>query len=313
MMLTAFAVLASATTFASAKMLDPHGIFCGQTLCYDVLEVEKGANDSVIKKNYRRLARNWHPDKNPDPDAKKKFNAVSKAYQVLSNEEERAKYDQYLEDPTEYIKKYGHHFFESSAPASDVTIVLIMILAIFSGIHYLVMQNDKKRYFKILVKAVVEDVPKLEGGSEVTQALHKEAKEKYFEAKSADAKAKKPPKKGGGAYKKDDAFKAAVEEVCSKLTGKDDPGLAEVTVWDTFTIRYTKMAYEEVMLQLGGAKTEEQKEKVICRGLGEDVFYGLTESELAELMERECWKKDKLAVWQQENGLSADGGDKKER
>ena len=52
--------------------------------------------------------------------------------------------------------------------------------------------------------------------------------------------AKKAPKKLGQ-YKKEAAFKVAVEEVCAKLTGEDDPNLAVPTVWDTFVIRGCKV------------------------------------------------------------------------
>ena len=82
----------------------------------------KGANDSEIKKNYRRLARSLHPDKNPDKDAKAKFNAVSKAYQVLSNEEERAKYDSYLKDPTVSARPLAVDAPPAALPRHRVTI-----------------------------------------------------------------------------------------------------------------------------------------------------------------------------------------------
>jgi len=305
LVLAAAAVALMAPAVSAKKMLDPHGIFCGQTLCYDVLQVEKGANDSEIKKNYRRLARSLHPDKNPDKDAKAKFNAVSKAYQVLSNEEERAKYDSYLQDPTEYIKKYGHHFFKTQAAPTDVTIVIVLILAIFSGIHYAVLVHQRETYFKMLVAVVVEDKPLSSGGTEETQALHKAAKDKFLAAKG-DA-SKKAPKKGSG-YKKEAAFKTAVEEVCAELTGSDDPNLATPTVWDTFVISVSKALFTELMLKVSGPTTDDQKELVISRLLGDDVFYDLKADELKELMERECWKADKMEEWKKENGLS----DKKE-
>lgn len=66
---------------------------------YKVLEIDKGASEADIKKAYRRLARKLHPDLNPnDETAKKKFQQINEANEVLSDPEKRRKYDQYGKD-----------------------------------------------------------------------------------------------------------------------------------------------------------------------------------------------------------------------
>ena len=61
---------------------------------YDLLNVSTNATDVELKKAYRKMALKFHPDKNPDdPEAAQKFQQLSQAYNVLSNEQLRANYD----------------------------------------------------------------------------------------------------------------------------------------------------------------------------------------------------------------------------
>ncbi len=72
---------------------------------YEVLGVDKGADDSTIKSAYRKLAKKYHPDVNPgDAEAEKKFKEAAEAYAVLSDPDKRRQYDQ-----------FGHAAFDGSA------------------------------------------------------------------------------------------------------------------------------------------------------------------------------------------------------
>ena len=76
---------------------------------YEVLSVSRTANDQEIKSAYRRLAIKYHPDKNPnDATAEEKFKEAAEAYSVLSDSEQRRRYD-----------RFGHAGVSSSAGAGN--------------------------------------------------------------------------------------------------------------------------------------------------------------------------------------------------
>ena len=72
---------------------------------YEVLGVPRTASQEEVKKSYRKLARKYHPDVNPgDPTAEEKFKEVNEAYEVLSDDQKKAQYDQ-----------FGHAAFDASS------------------------------------------------------------------------------------------------------------------------------------------------------------------------------------------------------
>ena len=72
---------------------------------YEILEVSKTASGDEIKKSFRKLAMQYHPDRNPgDKEAEAKFKEINEAYEVLKDEQKRAAYD-----------RYGHQAFANGA------------------------------------------------------------------------------------------------------------------------------------------------------------------------------------------------------
>ena len=101
---------------------------------YEILELDEDATQDAVKKAYRRLARKYHPDRNPgDESASDHFKVVQEAYEVLSDESARRRYDRQRRNPfgpgRDHVTSGGSHFrrtpdgtyirFDTDNPAGD--------------------------------------------------------------------------------------------------------------------------------------------------------------------------------------------------
>lgn len=88
---------------------------------YKELELERSASEEDIKKAFRRLARLYHPDANPNnPQAEERFKRISEAYEVLGDPTKRAKYDQLSRQTSGYQRSGGRQSAPSSFSMDDV-------------------------------------------------------------------------------------------------------------------------------------------------------------------------------------------------
>jgi DnaJ family protein C protein 25 len=81
------------TSFAQASM------YCGEDNCYEVLGVKRSASVAEIKKAYRKLSLQYHPDKNPTAEAEAIFKGIANAYSIVSDAERREDYNYALDHP----------------------------------------------------------------------------------------------------------------------------------------------------------------------------------------------------------------------
>src|SRR5436305_6808771 len=78
------------------------GLGMAKRCYYEVLEVERVADDGTLKSAFRKLAMKWHPDRNPgDKDSEHRFKEINEAYEILKDPNKRAAYD-----------RFGHAAFE---------------------------------------------------------------------------------------------------------------------------------------------------------------------------------------------------------
>ena len=101
---------------------------------YKILEIKRNASNEEIKKSYRFLARQYHPDRNPSKQAETKFQKIQEAYDVLSDTKKRQEYDLYGNLP------HSHSHSNNTSdkdPISKIKKWEIIIVSIFIFMYLL--------------------------------------------------------------------------------------------------------------------------------------------------------------------------------
>ncbi|XP_032228549.1 dnaJ homolog subfamily C member 16 isoform X2 [Nematostella vectensis] len=80
---------------------------------YDILGVSRTASPNDVKRSYKKLARNWHPDKNNDPTAQERFIKINQAYEILSDEGKRRDFDNFGHEAPNRQRSQGQPFFDA--------------------------------------------------------------------------------------------------------------------------------------------------------------------------------------------------------
>ncbi|KAF5291126.1 hypothetical protein FQA39_LY14368 [Lamprigera yunnana] len=107
---------------------------------YKILSISRFANTQEIKKAYKQLAKEWHPDKTNDPEAQDKFVQIKQAYELLSDNEKRAKFDQTgIADET-YRERFDYSRFHSN-PFDDL----------FHHAHFNFQENDISFFHRLSI------------------------------------------------------------------------------------------------------------------------------------------------------------------
>ena len=113
---------------------------------YEILGVLRDASDSDLKKQYRKLALQFHPDKNRAPRAEEAFKAISNAYAILSDKTKREQYDQYGEEGINPSRRVSHQYsrgFEADISPEDLFRVF------FGGGNSIFYQPGGSEYYQM--------------------------------------------------------------------------------------------------------------------------------------------------------------------
>jgi hypothetical protein len=146
--LAALAALATLAVPARAAQ----DLYCGDADCYEVLAIDASATLSDVKRAYRRLSMERHPDRVSASGAgaaqvdaaTAAFMAVAQAYEVLSSAERRADYDYYLAHPEQ--RMYNEmRYYMVYAPKTDARLVVALVMALSSALHLRVLSDNYRR------------------------------------------------------------------------------------------------------------------------------------------------------------------------
>lgn len=120
-------------------------LFCGTDNCYELLGLKRDATKADIRRAYRRLSLEKHPDKHPGNEKiAEEFRRIADAYTALKDDAKRAQYDDFLDNPGKYWHFLVQNSREFYAPKTNVVIAFSLILGVATLIHWLHMNNAYK-------------------------------------------------------------------------------------------------------------------------------------------------------------------------
>ena len=143
LIVVSFALLLLPTVHGAGKRSQrgDRDLYCERDNCYDLLNVDKTATKSEIKRAFRQISKIHHPDKkSKDPEESSRiFTAAANAYEVLTNDKTRENYDYYVEHPNEHATNQFAYYAQAAQKISVVP-VLTLLVGVLTVIKYLSQQ-----------------------------------------------------------------------------------------------------------------------------------------------------------------------------
>jgi len=298
--------------FGKQKFKDYWRKFCGLNDCYEELGLGANATKAQIRRAYRDLSLIYHPDKNPgDSIAADKFRRVALANEVLTNDEQRKKYDYYNENPAEYFQLYGSYLEYAYAPKSSILTVFIFLLIFASLIHYALQWNHYWRVVAILKSAAIKRLPLTGGGSVLALDLRRQADDILKnEQKKANKKSTRLTKK-----EEKDKLETILNQLINQIPPDETPpdlvkpAFSEILFFKVITFPFTYghiiLTYIKILFKRVQNKelTEIEKQIIIERYLpGVALTWDtLSDQDQDSLLAQDCHIRANFDKWTTEN------------
>lgn len=273
------------------------GIYCGKVNCYDVLGVTREATTKEIGRNYRQLAKKFHPDLHRGEEAKKeaeeKFKEIATAYEILRDDEERSDYDYMLDNPQEYYAHYYRYYRRRMAPKVDVRIVIAVTITLISVIQYYSGWSKYETAIKYFMT-----VPKYRNKAlEIAKAETKELQSKKSKKSKQELK-----------EEMDRIIRRVIEENMDIKGAYAKPEITDILWVQLVILPYTISYYIYWYLRwfwkftlMKQPYSDEEKFYLVRKylKLGQHQFDALEDSEKQEFLDEELWIKENFVEWKQ--------------
>lgn len=277
------------------------GLYCGLDTCYDVLNISRSDfNKSDLSKIYRKLARQYHPDrvsKSADSDeredAEKKFRLIATAYETLKDDETRKYYDYYLDNPEERYYNYYQYYRMRATPKVDVRVVILITILLISAFQYL---SAHQKYAEAIRYA--KDQPKYRHN-----AIDIARERGLIETDPKTGKIKKKQKSG---VDPEVIICKIIEENISISGGYKKQSIYDTLAWQIITlplILYRYLHWWFVWIWRYWIRKQEYDEEAkfyLIRKymkMSEDQFHALDDKTISNYMADELWKKEEFQKW----------------
>lgn len=264
--------------------------------------VKRDSTRDEISREYRKLARKWHPDMHRGEEAKQsateKFRQLATAYEVLKDEESRKDYDYMLDNPDEMYAHYYRYYRRMYAPKVDVRIVIIVTITIISGFQYYAMHSRYKEAIDYLLtvpkyKLKAQEIAKTDG---------------LLGNSAANRKKNRFRNKDDIRIEEENILRKIIEEKMDIKGGYSKPDYRHVLwvqlVFLPYTIAMYIFWYFRWIWKFDIKKEpfgDIEKKYIIRRkmNLSQLQWDALQEEEVQEYMDDELWIKDNFDVWKQ--------------
>jgi len=275
----------------SRKELAEGKAYCEYDNCYELLGVKNDAGPIPIKRAYRRLAAEWHPDRCPSGDVEKcreVFPKYANAYEILSNTEMRKNYDYVLANPYEFPSFYLQYSKPKYAPKSDLRFVLLLTLLVAAGVQYLLQRS----IYEQALSAVKKD-PRARYNERLKEVMARQLSPKKSPG-ALSTKREKAAKPEELEKRKRAAEAELAEELAAELPSP--PSLADNLALSFFKAPLT-MVYTALWIMSGGMHEPSYMTRKAL-GIGSAEWEAIDEDEQAELIGKELWVNENLEAYE---------------